>query len=439
MSDPGLPPKPRCLNLLESLVREEEEKAAERNRNSNSIDIPYDNSARNSTEFYDTDRQQITRENTSTSFTEYKMKESDKSSKVPRGDPNAGFKGKKVKKQRPQSGSSDRNSLGSRKSRPFSADYNKFSRKNTNNKSARPSTAKNTSNRTSSPKGQRRRRYSSDSDSSDSDDTIKKSGSDFDSFFDSDKGSDKERNNKGKQEKKKKPKEKKVKQRSDNSSDSESSHGYRNVRESRARRRSVSSSRSSSSYSSDVDGKNKNYTNGNGSGEKRATHVNKRRQRSESDSGGENNQRRVPVEDYSSLSSSEDESKKAAVKPPKPAKRLLSRKKKQNTIYQVNPDLFLEGKLHQKYSELEELLACSFVDQKSHVTRHHLYQMELLHDQYQAASHGHMSSATIIPRSLPEDIRRKANRPYSAGPRRPNSAKRFTQSKWRGSDQNIGN
>lgn len=460
MTDPGLPPKHRSLNLLESLVKEEEEKAAQRSRGSLEVDIPYDRSpsARSLSEFYDTEKQQINKENSLTSsFTEYKMKDSDIGSKVKRGDPNAGFQGKKVKKQRPGSASPDKTSQSPKHSRPYSADYNKYSRKDMNNKSVgRPSTAKNRSNRTSSPKGVRRRSRGYSSDSYSSDDTIsKKNDSDFHDFFDS--GSDRERD-KGKTPVQRKSRDKKGRKKNDSRSDSEDRKGHKSDSSSesgdRMKQRRTSSSDSLSSSSSDEE-RDKRYTNGHGSARRNITrevktvYVSRNGHQRTSESDGENNQRKVVVEDYSSISASEEEDSKkiehpsTSSKPPKglkPTKRLLSRKKHQNCtrIYQINPDTYLEGKLHQKYSELEELLACSFVDQRSHVTRHHLYQMELLRDQYKAASHGLMSSATIIPRSLPEDVRKKTHRPYSAGPRRPNSGKRSGHSRRRNSDQESG-
>ncbi|XP_052798745.1 titin homolog [Mya arenaria] len=418
MSDPGLPPRPRSLNLLESVIQEEEKRAqAQPNV---VIPDPRDENTdgSGSPEFYDTDKQQIVRENSlSASFTEFKMKDSEKTPQIKKGNPIAGFKGKKMKKPRSRSNSNERLTTKTKKlQRPYSADYNKFNRTESNaNKvmNGRPGTsrgrAKSAKQRASSAKGQRPRsprNYSSDTYSSSEEYTRKKKNyrsrsrsrssssesrekndkPESDDFFDSDKGSDRENKN-----------------RNDS-------------------RRRDSSTSSSDSYTSNDEGKKDNESSN--VNDKQAH----RKGRSESESS--DNLRRVPVEDgsTSSLSSSSEdemESKRSDTKPPRPSKTkatkklkpLLSRKKRQNyKVFQIDPDLYLEGKLHQKYSELEELMQCSFVDQKSHVTRHHIYQMELLNDQYTAASHGHHSSATIIPRSLPADVRNRSHRPSSAKP-----------------------
>lgn len=517
MTDPGLPPKHRTLNLLESLVKEEEAKAAERSRGSPNASSDFNASASDRPEFYDADKQQISRENSLTaSFTEFKMKETNIGSKVKRGDPHAGFKGRKLKKQQAKSGYAD--CSPSQKSRPYSADYKKYQR----NETGRPSTAKarRANYRTSSPKGLRPRSpesYSSDSCSSGEEKENKKKnktgskgmlekedGSDIYDFFDSDKGSDEEK----KKKQRKGQKAKKISKRRDSSSESEdgkrrnrndssSDSEYRNRqqrhdsssesdykqrkhrrdsssdseyrrRKPRQRRRDGSSDqnqhrmshkrRNSYESSSDHSDEYKNgqsLTNGHAFGEQ--SNASKKKtvsdgksgdQRAKYDITDDSNERKIEVEDCStwSFSPSDDEQEEkniaapSAAKPPLAnSKRLLSRKKRKNCrILQINPDKYLEGKLHQKYTELEELLNCSFVDQRSHVTRHHLYQMELLRDQYQAASHGHISSAPIIPRSLPGDIRNKSVRPVSAGPRRPTSAKHSVHHRRANSDQESG-
>ncbi|XP_053385141.1 trichohyalin-like [Mercenaria mercenaria] len=426
MNDPGLPPRPRSLNLLESLVKEEE--AKEQSRGFTNVVIPTETRESVSPEFYDVDKQQLTKETSaSKSFTEFKMKDTDSTSKVPRGDPHAGFKGKKMRKQRTRSNSADK--FKSKKStRPFSADYNQNKRNKLSANDVRKGRPKTTTgrrmnNRTSSPKGQRPRSphsYSSDTYSSD-DEYIKKERfrsdsrspegkqdkSDLDSFFDSDRDSNKKKKS--------------------YDSDKDSDKGMNRMGKDSKR----SSSSSSDSSSSDEDYREENKkVNGHFPHriEKKVKKTvyadNNGKQRTKSDSESSDYQRMVVVDDYSStVSSSEDESKKHenvknVSKPPHPAKKakpLLSRKKRQGyKIFQVNPDLYIEGKLHQKYTELEELMSCSFVDQKSHVTRHHLYQMELLRDQYQNASHGQRSAHAIIPHSLPEDIRNRSSRPTSA-------------------------
>lgn len=450
MNDPGLPPRPRSLNLLESLVKEEEAKA--QTRGSADVVIPTESRDSVTPEFYDVDKQQLTKETSaSKSYTEFKMKGIDNISKGQKGNPLAGFKGKKLKKQRSRSNSGDR-FKSKNVTRPFSADYSQNKRSKisvTDKRNSRPKTTKGrrTINRTSSPKGQRPRSphsYSSDTYSSD-DEYIKKEKfrsdsnssqdrkkkDDYDDFYDSGKGSDKRRH-----------------RRSSSSSSSSSSQDQPEGRNNndkdgdRKNNRARDSRSSSSSSESSTDDNNKRdqnkQVNGNiiygdlrhriGKKVKKTVYSDKHgKQRTRSDSESSDHQRMVVVDDYSStISSSEDESKNREnvkvnnskpplLKPEKKKKPLLSRKKREGyKIFQIDPDLYLEGKLHQKYTELEELVSCSFVDQKSHVTRHHLYQMELLRDQYQNASHGLRAAGTIIPRSLPGEIRNRSTRPSSA-------------------------
>lgn len=107
MNDPGLPPKPRSLNLLESLVKEEEAKA--QSRGTPDVVIPTESRESITPEFYDVDKQQLTKDfSASKTYTEFKMKDIDKISKGQKSNPMAGFKGKKLKKQRSRSNSSDR-------------------------------------------------------------------------------------------------------------------------------------------------------------------------------------------------------------------------------------------------------------------------------------------------------------------------------------------
>lgn len=468
MADPGLPPKgrPRSLHLLESLVQEEEAKV--QNKGGTNVVIPTETresteSGSGSGDFYDTDKQQIKKGGSAkASYGEFKMKDMENDSKVLRGNPNAGFRGKKIKKQGIRSDSKERTQTKSKKVvRPFSADYNQNKRNklNSNIRNGRPKTSKGRvqNNRTSSPKGQRSRSppsYSSETYSSDeeyikkkkyrsnSDNSLdRKEKKDSDSFFDSDEGLT-QKNEQGNPPRNRRRSHSSDSSRSSSRS-SDSDRGRRsnqksNGRNSRSRSSSSSSSSSdrsgshhrnsrsrSSSGNSSGGGKNSHHRRVNGhenSNKKKATvktvYADRHGNQGTKNGGG---QRMVVVEDYSTMSDSDDERKGPAqevTKPPmhpKKNKPLLSRKKREGyKIFQIDPDLYLESKLHQKYSELEELMTCSFVDQKSHMTRHHLYQMELLRDQYQNASHGLPSAATIIPRSLPGEIRNRSKRPGSA-------------------------
>ncbi|KAJ8299552.1 hypothetical protein KUTeg_023612 [Tegillarca granosa] len=89
---------------------------------------------------------------------------------------------------------------------------------------------------------------------------------------------------------------------------------------------------------------------------------------------------------------------------------------------EINPDVFIEEKLKQKYEELNQLMSQNRVsDPKIHVTRQHYHQMQVLRDQYVNVSHGLPPSGVLIPRSLPGKTRphsatlplRKTRRPWS--------------------------
>lgn len=425
MTDPGLPPKPRSLNLLESLVQEEEEK--DKNKGLPKVTIPTSGLESSPTsDSQDNYEPQLNRENSS--YKEFKMKDIAHTKGV-KGNPNAGFKGKKFSKRRSRSTSSERGKKKGKLVRPFSADYKQEQRDRIISKNTRPKTSKGPRKpykRTSSPKDNAKHERSRSPRSSSSD-------SYSDSF----------------EEDKKDDKNKKVKDDffdSDSSSKSDYSHDSRNkenVDENKNNKKPVERQRSESESSGD---RNKPSTSKQANGhvsrkserkQAKAKTIYKKKdgqQRVRSDSESSDYQRMVVVEDYSSFSSSEDES---AVKEDKPKitngtkakpknKKLLNRKKvlKTNTLV-IDPDKYLEAKVHQKYIELEDLMTCSFVDQRQNVTRQQVYQMELLRDQYHNVSHGLPSSHVIIPRSLPGDVRIKGNRPPSG--RRPHSARQAPQ------------
>lgn len=430
MTDPGLPPKPRTLNLLESLVQEEEEK--DKGKGLPNVKIPTSGveSSPNS-DSQDNFEPQLDRENSASTYKEFKMKEIEDTKGV-KSNSNAGFKGKKLSKRR--SGSSERSKNKDKPIRPFSADYKQEQRNKILSQNHRPKTSKGprTRKRTSSPRdntGRGRskspRSTSSNSYSDDFEDNEHKKDNNYRKekydFFDTD--SDDARKD----------------------SKSDSTHGTKNTeKESGSKNNNYNERHTSDSDSSDRDNKH-------GTGKKVNGHMSRKSRREEhiektvfkkkdgqqvtrSDSESSDAQRMVIVEDYSSFSSSSDDESKANVKKEtsevikeKPKnKKLLRRKKvlKTNTLL-IDPDKYLEAKVHQKYVELEELMSCSFIDQRRNVTRQQLYQMELLRDQYHTVSHGLPSSHVIIPRSLPGDVRTKGSRPQSG--RRPLSASRLPE------------
>ena len=421
MSDPGLPPRPPSLNLLASLVKEEESKE--------DIPLPQQGSLSKSEEFYDADKQQITREASASSFKEFKMKSED----MPKTNPNSGFRGKKIMKQR----SSSTDDIGKGR-RPFSADYNQQinGRLNGIKQKKRPKTSKGTrgqKGRGSPAQGQRPRSphaYSSDTSYSSDPEYLTKANrsenklnsDDFsekkaegDSFFDSDKESKKDKPvyNRNTEEEYSKEKRREYKH-STSTSDTYTSDEEEGKNDSKERSENIKG-HYSQNYS-----QNRKHRNS------KTVYVN---QNGEHRDSGNSNERMVVVEDCSSSfsSSSDEEDLPKVTKGPPPKSKstpLLKRKKQKGLkVLQVSPDQYLETKLHQKYSELEELMNCSFVDQKSHVTRYHLYQMELLNNQYKSVSHGLQSAGVIIPRSLPGDVRQHTARPGSA--KRPSSTKLY--------------
>ena len=415
MTDPGLPPKPvRSLNLLESLVLEEEEK--DKNKGVTNVTIPtsgIESSTNSDSQDYN---EQLDRENSASSFKEFKMKDIDTSKGV-RSNLNAGFKGKKISKRRSRSHSSERGKKKGKLIRPFSADYKQEQRNKIMSKGNRPKTSKGT--KRSPGYIARKGRSSSRSSSADSysdhfeEDKERKYNQRQalkDDFFDSDEDAHKgSKTNYIYGAKKDSVSETKDDSEKENKGIDLSEKQYRSESESSADENKPGPS---------------GTTNGHVSrSTRRKDHAHKnvhKRKVTRQDTEGDNYE--VVVEDYSSSfsSSSDDEShsKEKLVQitngTKHRSKKLLRKKKvlKPNTLI-VDPDKYLEAKVHQKYLELEDLMTCSFVDQRKNITRQQLYQMELLRDQYHTVSHGLPSSHVIIPRSLPGDVRSTGNRPQS--------------------------
>ena len=454
MTDPGLPPKPRrSLNLLESLVQEEE--AKDKNRDIPNVKIPTSGIESSPTSGDSQDNEpEPNKENSANNYKEFKMKDIVKTQGV-KSRPNSGFKGKKFSKRRSRSSSSERDKKKGKLVRPFSADVKQEKRNKILSESNRPKSSKGPRGRKvtkDSDKRGRARSLSSSSADSYSDDFQEDNGQDKkddkllkedrnvkpprDDFFDSDSGGEANKDKKydyvyeqskdGKQKKNGKYSSD-SESSSSKSSDSESSDDGRKAGTSKQMNGHVSRETEKRHgkqrvvYNSDHhDKENKPGTSKQDDAHAKTNVGHKKR-----GSDGV-----VVVEDDSSiLSSSEDEAKtrdnisKVDSEPKSRPRKLLRRKKvpKTNTLV-IDPDKYLQAKVHQKYIELEELMSCSFIDPRKDVTRQQLYQMELLRDQYHTVSHGLASSHVIIPRSLPGDVRTKGARPQSATMHKPRNA-----------------
>ena len=477
MTDPGLPPKPRrSLNLLESLVQEEE--ARDKNKGLPDVKIPTSGIESSPTSDSQDNEPELDLENSASTYKEFEMKDIVKTQGV-KSNPNSGFKGKKFTKRRSRSRSSERGKKKGKLVRPFSADVKQEKRNKFLSQSNRPKTSKGPRTRKGSRDGDKRgnaRSLSSSSADSYSDDFQEDNTKEVkddkhlkddhnvkarDNFFDSDSGDDASKDKKydyvygPKHEENKDVKEtNNDKYSSDSeSSDSESSDGERKAGSSKqvnghvSRETERKPGKARVVYNSDHHDKENKPGNSKQEQDSKQEHLHVSQKtdhkqvktklvRKKKDGEQVTGTGVVVVEDDSSaLSSSDDESKtKENITKvdyelkPRPRK-LLRRKKvpKTNTLA-IDPDKYLQAKVHQKYIELDELMSCSFIDPRRDVTRQQLYQMELLRDQYQNVSHGLPSSHVIIPRSLPGDVRSKGSRPQSATmPRsgaRPSSGKR---------------
>lgn len=89
--------------------------------------------------------------------------------------------------------------------------------------------------------------------------------------------------------------------------------------------------------------------------------------------------------------------------------------------FDINPDVFIEERLKQKYKELNNLLASQFTGSQLQMTHQQFQQMQNLRTQYISASHGLPPSGVLIPRSLPHDMRVKRGAPQGLTKRRSKS------------------
>ncbi|CAC5375075.1 unnamed protein product [Mytilus coruscus] len=79
--------------------------------------------------------------------------------------------------------------------------------------------------------------------------------------------------------------------------------------------------------------------------------------------------------------------------------------------FDINPDIFIEERIKQKYKELHNLMATQFSGTHAQMTQHQFQQMHSLRDQYVSASHGLPPSGILVPRSLPASMRVKRGAP----------------------------
>ena len=79
--------------------------------------------------------------------------------------------------------------------------------------------------------------------------------------------------------------------------------------------------------------------------------------------------------------------------------------------FDINPDVFIEERIKQKYKELHNLLSSQFSGSQAHMTAQQFHQMQNLRSQYVSASHGLPPSGVLVPRSLPASMRVKRGAP----------------------------
>lgn len=115
-------------------------------------------------------------------------------------------------------------------------------------------------------------------------------------------------------------------------------------------------------------------------------------------------------------------------KPPSGQKKgkLLKRKQiRKFKSMEINPDVFIEERLQQKYRELEEIMKGKTVKTNT-ITRQYIGQMETLREQYHMVSHGLAPPGVILPRSMSQELRIKGHLDQSShGKRRPLSGGSF--------------
>lgn len=117
-------------------------------------------------------------------------------------------------------------------------------------------------------------------------------------------------------------------------------------------------------------------------------------------------------------------------------KRLLKRGEiKKSRSFDINPDIFIEERLKQKYKELRNLLSNQFAGSQVQMTQHQFQQMQDLRVQYVNASHGLPPSGVLVPRSLPASMRVKRGAPQGISSRRTRSKDTLASTSDLGEDQ----
>lgn len=108
-------------------------------------------------------------------------------------------------------------------------------------------------------------------------------------------------------------------------------------------------------------------------------------------------------------------------------KKLLKRGKiTKSRSFDINPDIFIEERIKQKYKELRNLLSNQFTGSQVQMTQHQFQQMKDLRVQYVTASHGLPPSGVLVPRSLPASMRVKRGAPQGISSRRTRSKDTLT-------------
>ncbi|KAK3594075.1 hypothetical protein CHS0354_040843 [Potamilus streckersoni] len=423
MADPGKPPKPRSLNLLEKLIQEEDAEAGERHIGSKkSEQDKLDRFFKSISDPQAGDKEDLKKHNTESLDLDLdkkprKMKDKHQGQKERSGSSKKknGSKGKSKANSTNDNGL--RNHADSPQNRKSKSERTRKSRSRSQSSSRSGSLSRSASrSRSSSSSGryhQHKSRRRSGSDSSDLwvDDQKHDSGSrdnhdretsvsrkknadsDSDSFFGDRKrqsGSESSRSDHG------------GKRSGDDSSRSRSSSSYSSDNSGYRRRRKSSVS------DSDQDRSRKKYRSRSSSSEREKRH---KFSKELSIKLKEYKKRKGSSQDRSSKRNKDSKDDQTHQ-----TKRLLTRSKMHKlNSFELNPDIFLVERLQQKYAELDELTSSPFIDQKTLMTRHQFHQMKLLRDQYVYVSHGLAPKGVLVPRSLPEEVRKQSYpRPMSA-------------------------
>ncbi|KAL3841625.1 hypothetical protein ACJMK2_019739 [Sinanodonta woodiana] len=423
MADPGLPPKPRSLNLLEKLIQEEDAKVVggdvgskkseqdKLDRFFNSISNPHagdkQDLKKHSTEGLDSDSDKKSK----------KMKDKHQGQKQKSGS---------SKKKNGSKGKSKANSTND--DRPRNHTDLLQNRKSKSERIQKSRSRSQSSSRSGSmSRSESRSRSSSSSSTYHQHKSRRRSGSDSsDLWVDAQKRDSESRD--------KHDRESSVSRKKKNESDSDSFFGDQERQSNSESSRSndggkksgddSSRSHSSSSYSSGNSGDRRRRKSTDSDSDQDRS---RRKHRSRSSSSEREKRHKfskelnIKLKEYKKQKGSSKDRSSKQTKDAKDgqihqSKRLLTRSKMRKlNSFELNPDIFLVERLQQKYAELDELTSSPFIDQKTLMTRHQFHQMQLLRDQYVYVSHGQAPKGVLVPRSLPEEVRKQSYpRPKSA-------------------------